>query len=46
MKKLNKFALAASFLYAAGAANAQSSITVYGLMDVVFFVDFVLLIVV
>ena len=34
MKKLNKFALAASFLCAAGVAKAQSSVTVYGLLDV------------
>ena len=34
MKKLNKFALAASFLCAAGIAKAQSSVTVYGLLDV------------
>lgn len=34
MKKLNKFAFAASFLCAAGAAKAQSGVTVYGLLDV------------
>ena len=34
MKKLNKFALAASFLCAAGVVQAQSSVTVYGLLDV------------
>ena len=34
MKKFNYFALAASFLCAAGVAKAQSSVTVYGLLDV------------